>query len=135
MRYPMLLERHCLMRFRSRTGRAFPRTREGRLLAEFTLTHVHDVGVTLFKNDPSVVNMNVTLHLVNQSDCPSDLFDGLHLFKVNLVRATGAQVLVGEFRVCTEPKSSVTYNYIYYIQDGEKSVGGWFWRHLNRRSG
>lgn len=62
------------MRFNnSNLHRLLPRSREGCLLAEWTLTHSDDTGVGSFTYNPNVSGRDETIHLIFEGDCAIDL--------------------------------------------------------------
>lgn len=64
MQYPVLLGRDTWMIFKTRGYRTLPHTREGRLLAEFTLTSAFAVGTPIFEKGHIVVDTDARLHLI-----------------------------------------------------------------------
>lgn len=69
------------MCFRSREYHTLPRTREGRLLAELTLSHVDDIQETFSESDLGM-DGDAKFHLFYQGNYAIDLCDGPHLFDV-----------------------------------------------------
>ena len=120
MQHPVLLGRDSWMRFKNRQYRILPCPAGSRPLAELDLVYIPFYGNRSYLPDPQVPSPAERFHLVYAGANAVDVGSGPQILEVNLIRASGAPALIGNYRVDVKPEFSSPPWGPYLVQEGKQ---------------